>query len=141
MEPTPIPMEPTPVCLMIDDDLDDQEIFSLALVNISPFIRCIYANDGIFALEKLNQKPYLIPGLIFMDMNMPRMNGMECLKEIKKINRLWHVPVYMYSTAADMAIINECKHLGATDVIKKSPAMSDLENTLSTILSNHKIAE
>jgi len=134
-------MEPNLICFLIDDDLDDQEIFFLAWRQVSPSMECVYANDGIYGLEKLKKEPYLIPGLIFIDINMPRMNGVECLKEIKKIGRLQHVPVYMYSTAADTVIINECKRLGATDVIKKSPGMSELENTLSAILSNHKIAE
>jgi CheY-like chemotaxis protein len=134
-------MEPNLICFLIDDDLDDQEIFFLAWRQVNPSMECVYANDGIYGLEKLKKEPYLIPGLIFIDINMPRMNGMECLIEIKKIGRLRHVPVYMYSTAADTAIINECKRLGATDVIKKSPGMSELENTLSAILSNHKIAE
>jgi CheY-like chemotaxis protein len=134
-------MEPNLICFLIDDDLDDQEIFFLAWRQVNPSMECVYANDGIYGLEKLKKEPYLIPGLIFIDINMPRMNGMECLIEIKKIGRLRHVPVYMYSTAADTVIINECKRLGATDVIKKSPGMSELENTLSAILSNHKIAE
>jgi CheY-like chemotaxis protein len=134
-------MTPTPVCFLIDDDLDDQEIFSLALQQVNPFMECIYANDGIYGLKKLKEEPYLKPGFIFIDINMPRMNGIECLKEIKKIGRLRDIPVYMYSTAADMAIINECKKLGATDFIKKSPAMSDLENTLSAILSNQKLPD
>jgi CheY-like chemotaxis protein len=133
-------MQSTLTCFLIDDDLDDQEIFFLAWRQVNPSMECIYANDGIYGLEKLKNEPYLNPELIFIDINMPRMNGMECLKEIKKIGRLRHVPVYMYSTAADIAIINECKQLGATGVIKKSPAMSELENTLSVILSNLKTA-
>jgi CheY-like chemotaxis protein len=125
-------------CFLIDDDEDDQEIFSLALVNVSPSTRCVYANDGIYGLEKLKQDPHFTPGLIFIDINMPRMNGLECLKEIKKIDRLQNVPVYMFSTAADTSVINECKRLGATDFIRKSAAMSDLENALNFILTRSK---
>jgi CheY-like chemotaxis protein len=131
-------MIPTPVCFLIDDDLDDQEIFFFALQQVNPDVKCVYANDGIYGLKKLKEEPFN-PGLIFIDVNMPRMNGIECLKEIKKIGRLRDVPIYMYSTAADMAIINECKKLGATDFIKKSPAMSELENILSAILSNQNL--
>ena len=131
-------MKDQPTCFLIDDDLDDQEIFSLALTQVHPSVLCVYANDGLHGIERLNREPDLIPRAIFIDMNMPRMNGIECLKEIKKIARLQQVPVYMYSTAADTAIIDECKRLGATDFIRKSAGMTELENTLSAILQNNK---
>jgi CheY-like chemotaxis protein len=131
-------MASTPLCFLIDDDPDDQEIFFLAWQHVDPAVKCVYANDGIYGLEKLRKEPPLQPELIFIDLNMPRMNGVECLKEIKKLNHLRNVPVYMYSTAADPAVISECKFLGAKDFIKKSPAITDLENTFFAILTNHK---
>jgi CheY-like chemotaxis protein len=132
-------MKPPPVCFLIDDDLDDQEIFLLAWKQIDPSIECVYANDGIYGLEKLH-KESLTPNLIFIDINMPRMSGIDVLKEIKKITRLQKVPVYMYSTAADPAIIMECKRLGAEDFIKKAPTMSELEHALANILSSYKLS-
>ena len=102
------------IAFIIDDDLDDQEIFLLVIRQISDNVECIFANDGMQALNKLQTDTSFTPGLIFIDINMPRANGIQCLAEIKKIKRLQHVPVYMYSTSAEKAIVEQCKNYGAT---------------------------
>ena len=124
-----------PTVFIIDDDLDDQEIFSLVTRQISDDIKCIFANDGMNALDILQANTSFIPGLIFIDINMPKVNGIKCLTEIKKIIRLQHVPVYMYSTSAEPAIVEECKINGATGFIKKSIDISDLKDELEKIIS------
>lgn len=127
-------------CFLIDDDTDDHEIFQLALERVDPAIVCVYSNDPLNALERLNADKSFVPQLFFIDINMPRMNGMQCLAEIKKIEHLKHVPVCMYFTSANPAIINECKRLGATDFIVKSSGMDELEKALSDILSQYNTA-
>jgi PleD family two-component response regulator len=107
-------------------------IFLTALEGISKTIACEYENDGIKALEKLNLDTSFIPDYIFLDMNMPRMNGKECLVEIRKISRLQHIPTFIYSTSVDPRMIAEVKLLGATDVIIKPTSI----RALSTILEN-----
>ncbi|MEO6668270.1 MAG: response regulator, partial [Ferruginibacter sp.] len=107
--------------LMIDDDVDDQEIFFHALERSDKSVNCVFANDGIHALEKIDAEESFVPDFIFIDLNMPRMNGRECLINIKKIERFKNVPVYMYSTAADAKTIAANKELGAADFIVKPP--------------------
>jgi CheY-like chemotaxis protein len=119
-------------CFLVDDDLDDQEIFCMALSGLGDRINCIYANDGVHAMEKLSNLS-LIPDFIFIDMNMPRMNGLQCLKEIRKIARFNHTPVYMYSTAADPKTIIESRMLGANDFIVKPTNIADLTTALAGI--------
>lgn len=121
-------------CFLIDDDDDDQEIFALALSNIDEEINCITANDGIDALNKLSVDETFTPDFIFLDLNMVRMNGRECLVEIKKIQRLQKVPVIIYSTSSEQKDISETKLLGATDYIIKPPSMTQLEIRLEQVL-------
>ena len=71
--------------LLVDDDIDDHEIFCMALENLENCYKCIFAKDGIEALEILKNEEIFIPDIIFLDLNMPRMNGIDCLYEIKKI--------------------------------------------------------
>jgi CheY-like chemotaxis protein len=118
------------VCLLIDDDQDDQEIFSMALEDINSDIQCVMASNGIAALEKLKAKKPLIPDYIFIDMNMPRMNGMECLQEIQKLDHLRDVDVFMYSTSSDETMIEKSKALGAKDFIVKPPGLALLTEKL-----------
>jgi CheY-like chemotaxis protein len=123
------------IAFIIDDDLDDQEIFLFVIHQISDSVKCIFANDGMQALNKLKADASFTPALIFIDINMPKVNGMQCLTEIKKIKRLQHVPVYMYSTSAEKAIVEQCKNYGATGFIKKSIDTDDLKQDLEKIIS------
>ena len=123
------------IAFIIDDDLDDQEIFTLVTHEISDNVECIFANDGMQALNKLKTDASFTPGLIFIDINMPKVNGMQCLSEIKKIKRLQHVPVYMYSTSAEQAIVEQCKNYGAAGFIKKHIDTNDLKADLEKIIS------
>lgn len=121
-------------CFLIDDDDDDQEIFTLALNNIDEAISCVTANDGIDALNKLSLNDNFTPDFIFLDLNMVRMNGRECLIEIKKIQRLQQVPIIIYSTSSEQKDISETKELGAADYIVKPPSMTQLEKRLEQVL-------
>lgn len=121
-------------CLLIDNDEDDQEIFAMALQEINPSITCTVATDCIQAINILTTDLGYLPSFIFIDMNMPLMNGKQCLIEVKKITRLKEVPVYMYSTAANPASIQEVKGLGAQDFIVKPASFRELTNVLSSLL-------
>ncbi|MDQ3015589.1 MAG: TonB-dependent receptor plug domain-containing protein, partial [Bacteroidota bacterium] len=129
-----------PTVFLIDDDTDDQEIFGLAVEKTNTNASCVFANDGILALEKIRHEDDFKPDYIFIDMNMPRMNGQQCLAEIKKIERLKDVPVYMYSTSADPESIAENRDLGATDFIVKPSSIFELSQILRSILKEPLIA-
>ncbi len=133
-------MQHNPTVFLIDDDTDDQEIFGLAIEKTNVKADCVYANDGIQALEKLNGDESFLPDYIFIDMNMPRMNGQQCLSEIKKIERLKDVPVFMYSTSADPECISENIQLGAEDFIVKPSSISELTIILKRILQEPLLA-
>ena len=121
-------------CFLIDNDADDQEIFCLALKEIDESIVCTIADNGVKALEIINADPSFIPSFIFMDLNMPLMNGKQCLEELRKIERISSVPIYIYSTAADPRSIEEVKQSGATDFIVKPASFKGLTELLATLL-------
>jgi CheY-like chemotaxis protein len=124
---------------MIDDDTDDQEIFSLTLEKVTPLAKCEFADDGVHALEKLTSRnPSFQPDLIFIDINMPRMNGIECLAEIKKLTHLTDVPAYMYSTSDESFIVAKSLRAGAAGFVKKEAHPKELEGRLAKILKDHK---
>jgi CheY-like chemotaxis protein len=118
---------------LIDDDIDDQEIFLMALQEVDESINCVIANDGVDGLKKLNDDPLFIPDYIFLDVNMPKMNGMQCLPEIKKLPRLKDVKIIMFSTSADSRIIRASKELGANDFVVKPAGLSPLIDVLKKI--------
>lgn len=122
------------IVLVVDDDPDDQEIFCEALKSIDPTITCVIANDGIEALEYLNQNRFL-PDLVFLDINMPRMNGRECLTLIKADPKFDDITIVMYSTAVSPAGVDTFKSMGAIFLQKPSNIL-DLVMSLMEILKS-----
>lgn len=118
---------------VIDDDMDDQEIFSIAANKVDPAIQCTFANDGVHALERVTHEPAFNPGCIFLDVNMPRMNGIECLEALRGIDRLLNVPIFICSTSADPKIIAKVKALGAHDFIVKPATISEFATVLNEV--------
>lgn len=123
--------------LLIDDDVDDHEIFTTALKNVLPHVSLTTSENGVDALKLLLEQ-HLSPELIFLDINMPLMNGFQFLSEIKKHDKLKSIPVFIYSTTSSAEAIEEAKELGASGFISKPENFSTLEklllNTLSTPL-------
>jgi CheY-like chemotaxis protein len=122
-------------CLLVDDDLDDQEIFLMTLEKINKNIKCLTANNGVEALSLLTQNSF-VPDYIFLDVNMPKMNGIECLKNIKNLSHLNDSKIFMYSTTSETSVLEKSKKLGATDFIVKPASPALLKETLSHILKN-----
>jgi CheY-like chemotaxis protein len=122
-------------CFLIDDDADDHEIFILALMDIDKSIQCITANDGEVALNKIREDEQFVPDYIFMDLNMPRMNGRQCLAEISKIPRLQNVPVFIYSTSSSPRDVIETRNLGAAGFISKPSTIDELTKMLIGIFN------
>ena len=125
-------------CLLIDNDPDDCDIFLMALQEVDPAFSCTITNNGIEALNKINSNPSFLPSFIFIDMNMPNMNGQQCLQQLKKIERLKNVPMYVYSTSADPRAIVEVKAMGANDFIMKPSSFTSLVHLLCHLLQGQK---
>jgi CheY-like chemotaxis protein len=113
------------ICLLVDDDPDDQEVFLTALGDVSPTALCLIAPDGDRALELLHNKE-TIPDYIFLDLNMPRMNGFEFLTAIKKSKILKDIPVIVYSTTSQQTQMEKAKKLGATEFFTKTYKYNEL---------------
>lgn len=124
--------------LIVDDDSEDRELFREALAEIDPAIRCSSAKDGSDALHQLNHELTISPDYIFLDINMPVMNGRECLMEIKKNTRLRHIPVIMYSTTSDTKEIKGYYALGVYDFLIKPPNFKELVEALTSIVVSRK---
>lgn len=115
--------------LQIDDDADDCELFMEALEAVSSAsYKAI--NDPVEALQKLLLHE-IEPDVIFLDLNMPIMSGLEFLTEIKKQVKLKEIPVIIFSTSQLNDIIIEAKAYGAEDFISKPNNFDDLKEIIS----------
>lgn len=127
-----------PIFFLADDDLDDQDLFIDALGEIDKEIRCIVASDGLEAIGKLQQPDTPVPDFIFLDQNMPIMTGVQCLRELRKIDTLAATHVVMYSTSEHLGNEHEdAKQLGAADFFQKTTSFRELVQFLRELLANY----
>jgi DNA-binding NarL/FixJ family response regulator len=92
-------------------------------------------NDGIELMAYLNSEGALLPQVLFLDLNMPKKNGIECLNEIKANHKLSDIAIAIYSTSASEEDIEETFVLGANIYIKKPSSFDDLKKVLSEVVS------
>ena len=119
--------------LYIDDDEDDCSIFESALTSFNERYNLTYVHSAIEAL-KLLKLGKVSPDLIFVDLNMPRLNGFEFLQEVKKI-RGFSIPVVVISTSRNETDIARAMELGARGYIPKPDTYSLLCDILRQVLT------
>ncbi|CAN5449642.1 response regulator [soil metagenome] len=119
--------------LLVDDDLEDQEIFLEAMREISRNISCVAMKDAKIALEKLHNHDFEAD-LIFLDLNMPIMGGKQFLEEIKNDKSLKHIPVIILSTTSQAKTIEKVKQLGAAAFITKPNTFNGLVERLKVYI-------
>lgn len=119
--------------LLIDDDKDDCQIFAMAVKDISKSATCTISNSGSKALESLISGE-ILPEVIFLDLNMPVMNGHQFLTEIKRHPELNHIPVIIFSTLSHPATIQRTVELGAESFITKPNDYGEMLEMLSTFI-------
>ncbi len=110
-----------PYLLVVDDDHDVREVVTQVLEDEGWAVQG--ASDGVFAVEHLDQNEP--PGLILLDLMMPRMNGWEVLEAIKSRPGLQAVPIVILTAAVDRKTRNELAGRGL-EVLTKPVQLQDL---------------
>jgi CheY-like chemotaxis protein len=123
-------MNPVNVFL-VDDDPDDTMLFQAALKE--SFQHCVIttAVNGVDALEKLQSASGKRQDVIFMDINMPRMDGRELLPKLKQLDRHGSTPVIVYSTSASEHDVKSMLQAGAYAYLTKPTSYQDLRAGLA----------
>ena len=124
--------------MYVEDDLDDQIIFKECLQLVRPDIICHFANDAITALQKLEVQA-IKPACIFIDVNMPGMDGNELLVKIKANPQLSDIPCFMLSTSRNKRHIDLAIAAGAAKYLIKPAIYIDFKNLLAETLQNAEI--
>ncbi len=119
---------------LVDDDRDDQDVLIDVLKEISASITCTTASDGEDALAILKHSLPNVPHYIFLDLNMPRMNGRQFLKTIKSIGILKNIPVIVYTTSSSLKEKVELTNLGAAYLLTKHNSLAGLRTKLEKVL-------
>jgi CheY-like chemotaxis protein len=117
--------------ILADDDRDDHDFFRDALSQIDPHINLTTVENGD---ELLSLLKHYIPDFIFLDLDMPGKNGLECLKSIKNNEVLDKIPVVIFSSTSRPANIDTAYEMGADLFFIKPSNYNDLVSSVGAIL-------
>jgi CheY-like chemotaxis protein len=106
--------------LLADDDKDDRFFFEKVLKELPIQTRLTTVEDGEKLMQYLSENYKQLPDILFLDLNMPRKNGSECLEKIKSDKRLKHLPVIIYSTSLHDDVADILYEKGAHYYIRKT---------------------
>ncbi|NNT72985.1 response regulator [Flavobacterium sp. IMCC34852] len=121
--------------ILADDDEDDRLFFTDAFEELKINTKVNTFNDGVELMNYLNQPDAVLPNVLFLDLNMPRKNGFECLDEIKKDNRFDDIAIAIFSTSSSEEHVEETFIRGANIYIKKPSDFSTLKKVLSDVVT------
>lgn len=122
------------ICLA-DDDEDDRLFFTDAFDELKINTKVSTFKDGVELMDFLNNADSILPNVLFLDLNMPKKNGVECLLEIKKNERLNDIAIAIYSTSSSEEHIEETFINGANIYIKKPNDFEKLKKILSEVVT------
>ena len=124
------------IVLLVDDDEDDLVILQDVISTLIPSVRFETAKNGSDALHALDKLTRL-PHLVFLDVNMPRMDGKECLTRIRNNPKLTDLPIVMYSTAFDPDFLK--RESSKLMFMKKQTSMDVMKQEIKAVLERFLI--
>lgn len=125
--------------LLVDDDVDDRDLFAEALSILDPSIQLTTKRDGEEMMDHLG-KDIAPLDIIFLDLNMPKKNGKECLLELRANEVYKDIPIVVYTTSLNPTDIEETYKHGANFFLRKPNSFEELKETLNGMLrSSHQM--
>lgn len=122
--------------LLVDDDCEDTELFTEAVESVDANVACLNAIHGGEALEKLTSHKIQRPDIIFLDINMPIMNGWQLLDKLKENAELKQIPVIMYSTSSKKSDMKTALSSGALCFFTKPDNYQRLKKILHIVVTH-----
>lgn len=119
---------------LADDDEDDRLFFTDAFEELKINTNVNTVNNGRELLNYLNHPKTVLPNIIFLDLNMPILNGIDCLKEIKRDDKFKDIAIAIYSTSSSDQDVENTFVLGANIYIKKPSNFNELKRILSDVV-------
>ena len=126
--------------ILADDDIDDRIIIQDAIDSLYASIEILYANNGEQVWNMLQENiDSILPCLIVLDLNMPKMNGTETLHKLKTDERFKNIPVIIFSTSINPIEKEKCLLLGAHSYITKPVSFKEAREIAMTFLQFCKV--
>src|SRR5690606_11023361 len=120
---------------LADDDVDDRLFFTEAFEELKLKTKVDTFIDGVALMKALRDADTFIPNILFLDLNMPKKSGLDCLKEIKHNHKFRDMAVAIYSTSASEEDIENTFVNGANIYIKKPNDFKTLKKVLLDVVT------
>ncbi len=117
--------------LMIDDDVDDFMLLNEVLAKY-PGLRCHYACNAATGIALMKDN---IPDAVLLDINMPGINGPQCLKMIMSTPAIAHVPVIVFSTSITQELRDTMISNGAKSCLEKPSSYKDYKKVVQALMN------
>lgn len=121
--------------ILADDDDDDCDLFKEALEELLIVPRLTIAKDGQQLMNVLHRHDLELPDILFLDVNMPLKNGIECLQDIRETEKLKNLPVIIFSTSAQQWALERVYELRASIFILKPNSFLKLKDVIRDVLT------
>jgi CheY-like chemotaxis protein len=121
--------------LLADDDIDDCQFFKEAIEDKVLAKNFTAVHDGEQLMQLLTGEKNILPDILFLDLNMPRKSGFECLAEIKQNKKLDTLPVVIFSTSFEQEVVNLLYINGAKYFVRKPSGFSQFKKIILHTLS------
>lgn len=118
--------------LLADDDDDDRLLFTDVVREYAHDSRISFAFNGEHLMTMLRSEN--LPDVLFLDLNMPLKNGIECLEEIRSDEKLKNLPVVIFSTSSHPGTISQMYEIGAHLYVRKPNDFNALRRAISEVL-------
>jgi DNA-binding NtrC family response regulator len=123
--------------VLADDDRDECSLFEEAVNEINEDYNLIFFSNGKDLMQHLDKESINTPDIIFLDLNMPHMSGIDCLKNIRANARYADTTIAIYSTSSSIQDQEDTFSLGANVYIKKPNDYGKMKDVLKHILKTY----
>lgn len=122
--------------LLADDDVDDCDFFKDAIDEMGLLVNFSTVNNGVELMALLRSGAEANPDVLFLDLNMPKKSGMECIEEIKTTDSMRSIPIVVFSTSMDNTVVDTLYNLGAHYYIQKPGEFKNLKAVIKKAISS-----
>lgn len=124
----------TSIIYLVDDDQEDRMLFREALGEIDALVIVRDFDNGVSLIANLLKPEYALPDAIFLDLNMPLMNGEECVEDIRNESHFSQIPIIIYSTYVDDQAMDRLQRKGANGYLIKPDSFENLKKLIKKSL-------
>lgn len=121
--------------VMIDDDMDDREIFKMAIEDLDVPINCLYFTDCESAVAHFSQYNAAPPTFVFIDLKLPRLDGDQCLRQLQQLRQFDDPFMVVYSSSVPDELRWKLSNSGVDKVIQKTPSITELTSQIRQVVN------